>query len=768
MSSPGKLVRPFPGRAVEVPNSITEDVGFFAEISNLLVTMDNDVLKKSAATITKAGSEVNEDRDSAHPHLISQLFIGILRGMGKEVEPRQVVKRIADDVLWNDAHKPWRRSPVWLIVRVALQTSLSSTAEYKYFMVYFEARLLRRALEHKLFSSDLLFAMRVKVARRLYKVHASAPDFLVNFIKAVGDQTEKVLQGRWSQVQLAQGKSPDWNPAVHTFEESINQTLPNSRAYLEQVFRGRSNDNNSSSFSPIPKSRLSHVQDFAKYTDGALTSAFSSNSHVALFDFEASVHNHLSEWTTQNLGATSACDVIFSCLKQYISHSGSHYTMDVADKSIMVLTIMELWVALDRVATSQCPLLLDYSPELEDKLIESLLLRTSLHIDRAGMVQRHLRQRHANASQAGKGSVFSDDMTEDSLPIRYFRQSPSQQALKEEIEQQAQLKRDAKIEEMKRLNKERRAFSDRLSQMEHEYKASYSGYFRHDKSSCERCSVEREAAAMRIEFHEWPLPSSPVDAERVVFELQCPDAVRIWRDTTYKILSGVASLNSDDYADIHCTLSSYEGLRGSSNSPTGAITIASFTKSFTRTHYSAKLPAKQKQVCVNNGLTFKLYNTDEYTWATGPFQGTTFEKAGTLEISPNSSYRHLQDALASTSHTSNQVIGNQSDCPKELNLHEHIAFGTLRSGPRLQWMNIARGLEENILTFSRNEVYLLHTQAAWQIGSLAQDGYARDWHTELGDAVYGHFILNQSSELLGRVKANWREGISVMTVGAYF
>ncbi|KAF8602017.1 hypothetical protein BDV93DRAFT_607811 [Ceratobasidium sp. AG-I] len=777
MSIAGKICRSFPGRAVEVPNMIAEDPGFFREISNFLVRMDRDVLKESTATTTKAGSTVVEVRDSAHPHYISQLFVGILRGMGEEIEPRRVNKRIGDEVLWHNAYKPWHRSPVWLIIRVALQTSLSSNTDYKHFMVYFEAQLLHRALGYPAFPSDLLFVMRVKLARRLYKVqHTELPEFVVETARIVTDNTGEILKQRWTEVQLAQTRSSHWDPAGYTFEESIKQSLPNSRAYIDEVFRGRSNNKPSSLFSPTHRARLSNVRDFVAFTRGALSSAFSVNPHVALFDFEESVHSHLSIWAADNLDAPSACKTIASCLTQYISHAPAHYAKDICGQSIMALTIMTLWVALDEIVISQHPLLLDYSPELREELLEPLLLRTKVHINRACAIQRYLRKRHATAQRAGRGSVFSDNATTNSLAVRCFRQSPAQQQLKQTIEQDAQAERDLKLEELRQLNETHRTLVQRASRLEHEKvltkiskgsKTSGLERYTHVKT-CNKCKIEKQAAAMKVHVHEWPLPTSPLDAEALVFELRCPSALRIWRDTTYKILFDIGSSQPKSSPNRISTLKAHRGLEkwlSSYDISSTRIIFASSNKSFTQAHYSTtRIPANESSVCVNNGLSYKLYDSTRQTWAGGPFSGQTFAKYGTLSFPPGSLYQHLNYALAGTSHNSNQVIADQSQCPSNLSLLEHIAFGTLRSGPRLQWMNIARGIEENLLSFSHKEVYLLHAQAAWQIGPLTEDSCAHDWHIELDSVQYGQLLVNQSGNVLDRVKANWLEGTSVRII----
>jgi hypothetical protein len=141
----------------------------------------------------------------------------------------------------------------------------------------------------------------------------------------------------------------------------------------------------------------------------------------------------------------------------------------------------------------------------------------------------------------------------------------------------------------------------------------------------------------------------------------------------------------------------------------------------------------------------------------------SFAKYGTFTLPNSSSYVHLRYALEGTMHTSNQVLADQSDCPKDLSLHEHYAFGTLRSGPLLQWMNIVRGLEENALTLSREEVDLLHTQAAWQIGPLSQND-DRNWHLELDNPEYSRLLVTQALRVLNQLKGNWLEATSVRTI----
>ncbi|KAG8739717.1 hypothetical protein FRC10_005236 [Ceratobasidium sp. 414] len=768
MSVPGKLVRRFPGPTIQIPNSAFNDPGFLQETSNFLVQMSDDVLDDSAAKTTKAGSTVVEVRDSADPHYISELFVAILRGVGQEFETTRVVKRIADEVLWNDTYIPWRRSPLWLIIRVALQTSLASTSEYKHFMVFLHAHLLHICYNNPSFSDDLLFVMRAKLARRLLKVQDSAPQFLLNPVNDIVTRTEELLQARCARIRTTASKLA---PLRLDPESALIQSLPNTRQQFTKAVRAGPNVQQPP-FVPNHVPRLLGRSNFAAFGGDALRDASVLDKHIALFDFENAVFNDLSTWVGSNRRNKSTCALISSCLEEYVSVADSLYTHDVADRSIMILTVMALWVALDRLVTAQHALLLDYSPEIPENIIDVLLLRSSQHLNQARDIQLYLRRRHADSKAAARGSIFAKRPTSDSFAVRFFDQSPGLQALMREIEENARFHREKKREELNDLNQQHARLQRRIQALSCRCPTTTEGY-RHPQDRCERCQTKMAANRMVIKVHEWPLPSDQLAAKMVVFELRCPEAVKIWRSGTYFILCDLGGSSRDaSVTQHHRILADYAGLtKWTSQLAESAnrITIASSTKSFLHSHYGYTLiPASESSVCPQNGLTFGLFDSERHVWATGPFIDASFAKYGTFLLQEGSPYQYLQHSLGGTSHTSNQIIASQSDCPQGISLHEHYAFGTLRSGPRLQWMNIARGLEESCLSFNRAEVDSLHAQAAWQIGPLSQNDTSRDWHLELNDPQYGRRLVAQAQRLLDRVKGSWLESTSVRTIGIVF
>jgi len=134
------------------------------------------LLKRFAARTNKAGSSAYESRDTVDPSLISQMLMTLLEANGQHISPTLLRKRVRDDVCWADgAEKPWRRCPLWLVLRVALQRHLCSLfggekghIHYKFLICLVLASLLDDSVEH--LSPDLLHVLKAKLCRRLVKL----------------------------------------------------------------------------------------------------------------------------------------------------------------------------------------------------------------------------------------------------------------------------------------------------------------------------------------------------------------------------------------------------------------------------------------------------------------------------------------------------------------------------------------------------------------------------------------------------------------------
>ncbi len=126
MAAVGKLIRSFPGPAISFPSELLTDNDFCRELASFLVHMSKDVLDPAAKLPEDGGSTSTQERRVPHPRYITQLLTGILYGLegGSSANVHRFTKRIGDDILSDRTQAPWRRSPLWLVLRVALQSSL--------------------------------------------------------------------------------------------------------------------------------------------------------------------------------------------------------------------------------------------------------------------------------------------------------------------------------------------------------------------------------------------------------------------------------------------------------------------------------------------------------------------------------------------------------------------------------------------------------------------------------------------------------------------
>ena len=758
MEVAGKLICSYPGPAIEVPLHVAHDRSFVEQLVSFLLHMDVDRLD-SEPTTTKAGSTVPETRGTTDPRYIIQLLTAILLGMGKEANVVRISKRIADDVCWKSARNPWRRSPLWLIIRVAIQTTVESSDIYKSFMAFLHADLLQRFLDNG-FSAELIHIARIKTGRRVHKLGASASPQLLQRLETISQKVEQSLRTRWSEEQKVPVLPPLPLPAP---KNDTIISLLNSRPYLAKIMLRNSYPHSPTVSHPRGSPRIRSLHGISSKS---FAKALQGDPLVALADFEFLVQETLDNWIQEEIHDGSTYLTLDSFLNEYISSAGTLYSSNSEAKSTMLLTIMELWVALDMVAVTQCPLLASYSPEIPAPILEPLLLRKAKSIERAARIERYLRDRHSQASCST--SIFSGQFGPTMFAVQYFQGSSRLQDIKTSIEREATYIRAEKCAELKRKTEAHASLTRDIASRVCEYRESTDRRGRvvskHSKT-CQKCKLEREASSMRIDVHEWPLPDRPNEAAAVVFELKCPLVFAIWRSRTYEILRDIGMHGKAQSSfSPHVLVGDYAALSKWSTATSGRITFGSSTKSFYNSHYrKLQFPCKESQVCVNNGLSFKLYDSKKKEHVPSSFN-VNLEQYCTLPLAEHGLYHHLQYAVARTTHSHNETIVNQSDCPIDLNIHEHLAFSSLRCGPHLQWKNIARELRTKVLTFAREEVHTLLTQAAWQLGPLSDDGYIRKWHFELGVPEFGLVLIREATDLLSSIEANWMEATTVKTI----
>jgi hypothetical protein len=613
--------------------------------------------------------------------------------------------------------------------------------------------------------------MRVKTARRLSKLGRTVSRYVYEYVHDTFKETEALLFKRWKAFQAVGSISPTLQPETLDFALDAHISLDRSYGYLTNLLRSTSNNFSLTQFTPSQGPRLDNVHDFTQFTNGRLRQAIGEDQRTAIADFELSVENDLESWVSALIinDDTSGPDVIASCIQQYFAGAKDLYGTSAEDNSIMILTIMDLWMALDIFAIWQCSLLKQYPPEIPSDFLHPLLLHHSSTLKRALRIEEYLCRRHSEACNAT--SIFSNDVSESCFAVTYFRASEDLRRLHDEIVTHAQQERGAKRAELALLNQRSKSFLQEASGMGHEMSKSISEGVIHKKKDCQKCQLERQAKLLKIYVHEWPLPRSIVHAQQAVFELAPPSAFSVWRGVTYFILRNIGLSSVPDLEGqpkVEVLLDSFSGLRHwvVPHHELYRVTIGSTTKSFSdQTHYKKiRIPAEESSVLVNNGLSFRPFDCARGSWTMDSLSTSNVSEQCTPPIPSSSPYCNLHLFVSGTQHTPNDVLVAQADCPKEINLHELLAFSGLRSGPRLQWLNIARELASPYLSFRREEVHTLITQAAWQLGPLS-DG-VREWHVDLGIQSFGNALLRELESLLEKIRANWLEEVSVRTIGA--
>ena len=759
MTTKGKLICSYPGPAIEIPNITFDNEDFLSELANFLARMNEDTLQDAVPTTRKAQSTVVETRDTAHPRYITELLTGILRSVGHPADVIRISKRVGDDVVWNNSKLPWRRSPLWLLIRVVFQTTLDRTSlgrvAYKEFMLFFMCHLGSERLCADL-SNDLLQLIATKISRRLKKL-GSVPDWLSTIAVETCVSLRSTLEKRWMQVQAPQQLSPPWNPSKLNLSGDIQLSLLNSGDYI----RGRLADHDISptvtKFDPKHR-RRGCLDDFLSYDGAFFEEACQAEPHVTLYDVEQAVEEGIDSWVEEVMDNDEACVKLEILANKYSSSALRTYGKNPKFLSVMLLTLVELWIALDKIAIREIPMLGEYSPEIPTNLLEDLLLSKAANLYRLRIAYQYVSRRHW---QSHHGSVFFSSAAADTFAVRYFKGSLHLRLLKSRIEDTAQNEVCEKITELHKANARHSELQRQAARIEHSYYTNWYGNQCHDRF-CRKCDLENEQQRMTIDVHEWPLPADEHWAEVVVFELDCPVSFNAWRTATFHLLVDLCS-SSLEPRHPYITLDRYHALSTYLVSHSRSrITLASDTKPFVVSHYrTTSIPATEDSVCVQNGLTFYGYDSRAHVAVSGTLDHSSVSKYSTyqLECGP---YQKLQKYVNTTSHTSNDVMANQADCHKDLSLHEFVAFGHVRCGGSLQWLNILRELRGRSLTFRRPEVHSLIAQAVSQVGPLSNAEWV--WHREVQQPSFCFAVLEELKGLLRDVEANWLEASTMDTI----
>ena len=724
------------GTTIRVPSQVFDDRHFQTELANFL----------------SLPGKVDSDHPNVpvdHPDYITALLTGILRSIGDVIGAPCILKCARDEVgkCWEGE---WRRSSLWFLIRIAIQTLLDRSslgrASYKAFILFFVCSLAMDA-HNAGFPSNLLYLMSAKILRRLSKLGPPAPDWLSDMALKTCTRLQDTLDVRTMEMQAAKLPSSHWNPSELDLAGDTQLSLPHGCEYIRTALANLCQRPSVALFHPKDYHQGT-LEDFLSSDTTLFDKAYSADPYVALYDLERSVEQGIDLWITNVTNVEEACTRLGTLMDIYLSSALASYTDNPEYRSIMALTAIELWVALDKLVIGEISMLAEYSPEIPMSLLESLLLRETTNLHRLWRAYQYLFARHSR-SRAGF-SVLSNEFSEDSFPVRYYDRSPDLQDLKGRmmVETGWGVAKDGELPE-------RGAAS--LAPAFREYGP------RHKDDGA-------KAVTSRA-------PTSPLHSKVVVFELKSPVPFRIWRSAIAHLLyrfdkDKAHRINPEEkppdlLPDVP-EMQPYIIQHPRQESPTYSHCHLAYF------HPGPLDSPKDPRL----GYVFKWFssrNEPSNWWKiedVGPlsqnvtyynfFNGSGDRGHSFASLGEKTSY--LAKYVGSTTHTANDVMSAQDNCPPYFSPDEFIAFGQLRSGGSLQWFNILGELRSRVLNFRSHEVCFLVAQATSQVGPLDAQTGEWVWHQELQNPAFCNVLLNELESLFIDLSCASLDDVSTRTI----
>lgn len=180
IKSPGRLRRYFPGPAMAINLKTFCNKKFRTCFAALLHKLCHQRTPDTCPLVKKAGQSHEEPRNTLDPIYVTEFISAFLGPVAKQVQNAPGVwKNTRSEVMWNNSFIPWRRSPLWLLIRVTLQflfvheapSAFNGISFYKLLMLFFTALLFEKALNYCL-PNEIIEVIRSKVVRRKHKLTA--------------------------------------------------------------------------------------------------------------------------------------------------------------------------------------------------------------------------------------------------------------------------------------------------------------------------------------------------------------------------------------------------------------------------------------------------------------------------------------------------------------------------------------------------------------------------------------------------------------------
>jgi hypothetical protein len=259
ISTLGRLRRQFPGPCFSLAQRTFDEPDLRNTIAQTLAKMSHQSAPGTRQKVWIAGHEHDEDRDTIDPKMVTGLFTAFVRPLCVVVESLRIHKNTREEVLWLDSRLPWRRSGLWLLIRVALQlgfrrlcpSAVESQDIYKHFIIYYMSMILNDCSRDM--SDEHRYIMTAKIGRRLRKLELTHRPGWLPYVQQSLCTASDVIKESWRGVITRNSPQHDLPGLANLdFMKDIDCVLPDLNRWLDGIVQ-RKHLTEPASFQPLSK-----------------------------------------------------------------------------------------------------------------------------------------------------------------------------------------------------------------------------------------------------------------------------------------------------------------------------------------------------------------------------------------------------------------------------------------------------------------------------------------------------------------------------------
>ena len=522
----------------------------------------------------------------------------------------------------------------------------------------------------------------------------------------------------------------------------------------------------------------------------------------ALFDNELWARTHC-----QNIAEDipSSMKETFACFKDYFKLASQMYEGNPEMYSVMLLTCYSFLVILDKKAGHINPMILDHGLDMDVSIVNHFLLPLREQLDQLRHVESYLTSRF-------KGQIpvilMGDPTDPNSLDVRY---ACSNEDMKNKRQRILKIVETSKKRKKREVASEYAGYLDLKDQASRKVCEYITGtYYSTEKHSdrCNKCALISRAENISVSLYREPFPSKIEGQHAVVFDLNCPNEVRVLRSAIHFFKTEVLNFwianersGKRDVWSEHRDLRIYKSPSYLGSLSDQMTLMSSSEFNYKRNPMHPKNSPSGENFIIEHKDPLRLgcvrsFSSNRITPLSGENSFSDYRNNPTfledlrkkITMVAVGMYRCLQWTIDSNLHSDNEVICRQSDCPSELSLKEFRVFGCCRAGSRIQIRNLIAAFKNNALSWHHEDVVSLVCQILWETGGQISDekkngnlkesesemsnpcGYseddqekrARNQHRDFLDEDFVSDALKVLDVQLDAIQDNWDKNLSLL------